>query len=75
MFMSHFEMTGFGRSGAGGEKFTKDDSSLIFHLLPAWNFSVYVAAEKKKSYYRYLNALFYFKIILNSKVVKHTGIV
>ena len=47
MFMSHFEMTGFGRSGAGGEKFTKDDSSLIFHLLPAWNFFVYVAAEKK----------------------------
>ena len=45
MFMSHFEMTGFGRSGAGGEKFTKDDSSLIFHLLPAWN----VAVKKKKN--------------------------
>lgn len=47
MFMSHFEMTGFGRSGAGGEKFTKDYSSLIFHLLPAWNFFVYVAVKKK----------------------------
>lgn len=45
-----------------GRKFTKDDSSLILNLLPACNFFVYVAVEKKKSYYRYLNALFYFEL-------------
>lgn len=30
-----------------GRKFTKDDSSLILNLLPACNFFVYVAVEKK----------------------------